>query len=126
MSAARSPSDRPRSSGERVHRGTDMAALRARRAAARRRVRVARIDVGLGLAAALTLLLATPGLAITGLLAIVILAVCVGSVVRERRRRSAAAEAVTTREAGARPAPAARQPRRASERTVGDRTRSTR
>jgi hypothetical protein len=66
----------------------DIARLRARRRDARRRRRLARVDLGLGVLGALVLLIATPGLAIAALLAGVVLAGCVASFVIERRRRT--------------------------------------
>ena len=72
----------------------DISKLRARRRQARRRRRLARLDLGVGLLAAIVLLLATPGLAIAAVVALLVLALCVLSVVLERRaaRRSARAE----------------------------------
>ena len=58
-----------------------------RRREARRRTRLARIDLALGVVAALLVLLLSPGLAITGLIALLVLAVCLASIVVERRRR---------------------------------------
>jgi predicted membrane metal-binding protein len=49
------------------------------------------LDLGLGLIAALVLLLATPGLAMTAVIALVVLAICGLSIVRERRGRRRAA-----------------------------------
>jgi|GEM_PF-1699622 hypothetical protein len=133
MSAERSPSNRAHTTGD-LHRRPDMAHLRARRREARRRQRVARIDLGLGFAAALVLLLATPGLAITLLLVLAILAICGISIVRERRIHSRAATAerpaatveppVITDEHQA--ISASRAPRRSSEHVVRERPRSTR
>lgn len=76
-----SPTDHPK----------DISHLRARRREARRRRYVARVDVGLGVLGALVLLLATPGLAITLIFALLVLGLCLLSVVLERRsaRRSA-------------------------------------
>ena len=68
-----------------VERPKDISQLRARRRDARRRRYVARVDVGLGLLGAIVLLIATPGLAITMIIAFVVLALCVLSVVLERR-----------------------------------------
>jgi membrane protein implicated in regulation of membrane protease activity len=48
---------------------------------------LARIDLGLGAAGALVLLLATPGLAVTAVIALLVLALCALSVVVQRRRR---------------------------------------
>jgi hypothetical protein len=64
--------------------------LRARRRLARRRQRLARIDLGLGVGAALILILITPGLAISGLVAALVLVACAASFVVERRRRDPA------------------------------------
>jgi len=64
----------------------DIGALRARRQRARRRTRLARIDLGLGLLAAIILLILSPGLAITALVAGVMLVLVSASALRERRR----------------------------------------
>jgi hypothetical protein len=68
----------------------DISQLRARRRDARRRRYIARVDVGLGLVGSLVLLLATPGLAMAMVIALLVLALCLLSVVLERRlaRRS--------------------------------------
>ena len=68
----------------------EMARLRERRRQARRRRRLARLDVGLGVLGALVLIIATPGLAMTALIALLVLALCGVSVLLERRtqRRS--------------------------------------
>jgi peptidoglycan/LPS O-acetylase OafA/YrhL len=66
----------------------DMLQRGARRREARRRRRLARIDLVLGAAVALLVLLLSPGLAIAGLIALLVLAACVASLVLERRRRS--------------------------------------
>jgi hypothetical protein len=65
-----------------------MTQLHARRRQARRRRRLARLDLGLGVLGALVLLIATPGLAITALVALLVLALCLLSVAVERRRRA--------------------------------------
>jgi len=68
----------------------DMAALRIRRRQAQRKRRLARVDLGLGVFAALMLLIVSPGLAITGLVALLVLAACAASVLAPwyaRRRR---------------------------------------
>lgn len=75
----------------------DMSALRQRRLQARRRRRLARVDVGVGVFAGLLLLIISPGLAISGLIALLVLAVCVGSVFVQRRRRRHAAAAAQPR-----------------------------
>jgi Flp pilus assembly protein TadB len=68
-------------------------ALRARRRSARRRRRVARLDVAIGLLLALVLVLATPGLAVAAVIALLVLGICLVSVLLERvsarRQRSA-------------------------------------
>jgi len=63
-----------------------MARLHARRQQARRRRQLARLDMGLAAAAALLLLLMAPGLAIAGLVAGLVLALCALSLLLERRR----------------------------------------
>ena len=65
MSAARSPGDTSPTATDLAYREPDMTELRARRRDARRRRRLARVDLGLGALTALILLLATPGLAIS-------------------------------------------------------------
>jgi len=84
MNAARPSRQEP---PELARAPADIGELRARRREARRRRRLARVDVGLGVAAALVLLIASPGLAITGLVAGLVLAVLVVSAVVQRRRR---------------------------------------
>jgi hypothetical protein len=66
-----------------------MERLRARRRAWRQRRRLLRLDLALGVAAALIILLASPGLAITGLLSLGILLACGASIAIERRRERA-------------------------------------
>ncbi|HWX95489.1 MAG TPA: hypothetical protein VNZ01_01460 [Solirubrobacteraceae bacterium] len=66
----------------------EVSRLQARRRDARRRQHLARVDVGLGLVGALVLLLATPGLAIAGLVALIVLLLCLLTFVLERRSRS--------------------------------------
>jgi hypothetical protein len=61
---------------------------------ARRRRHLARVDVGLGLLGALILILAAPGLAITGLIALIVLVGCLAAFVIERRRSASAHERV--------------------------------
>jgi hypothetical protein len=127
MSAARSPRDRSTLTSVPAREGSDVARLRARRREARRRQRTARIDLGLGMCAALVLLLATPGLAITGLITLLILALCGASIVRERRRRARSEEETPRRGERSRTAVAAsRSDRRASDPAARDRARSTR
>jgi Flp pilus assembly protein TadB len=69
----------------------DLSQLHARRRQERRRRNLARLDVGLGLVCAVVLIVATPGLAITALVALLVLVVCGLSFVLERSltRRSA-------------------------------------
>jgi Flp pilus assembly protein TadB len=69
----------------------DLSQLHARRRQERRRRNLARLDVGLGLLCAVVLIVATPGLAITALVALLVLVVCGLSFVLERSltRRSA-------------------------------------
>ena len=69
----------------------DLSQLHARRRQARRRRNLARLDVGLGLACAVVLIVATPGLAITAVVALLVLIVCGLSFLLERSltRRSA-------------------------------------
>jgi hypothetical protein len=64
----------------------DMTQLRLRRREARRRRRLFRVDLGLGLLGAIVLLLATPGLAVAALLALGVIVLCIGSLLLERRR----------------------------------------
>ena len=65
--------------------GRDMSRLRERRRQARRRRGLLRLDVGLGVVGAIVLLLATPGLAIAALVALLLLVVCAVSLAWERR-----------------------------------------
>jgi Flp pilus assembly protein TadB len=69
----------------------DLSQLHARRRQERRRRNLARLDMGLGLVCAVVLIVATPGLAITALVALLVLLVCGLSFVLERSltRRSA-------------------------------------
>ncbi len=90
MSATRPSRERPT---EFAPAPADMGELRGRRRQARRRRRLARIDVGLGVAGAIVLLIASPGLAITGLIAALVLAVCAISALAQRRKRRRAAGA---------------------------------
>jgi multisubunit Na+/H+ antiporter MnhB subunit len=103
-----------------------MSQLRARRREARRRQRVARIDLGLGVFAALVLLLASPGLAITGLIVLAVLLVCAISLVHERRSRRAEAAPGPQPRAATRTARADTVARRGRKHAVRERTRSTR
>ena len=64
----------------------DMAELRERRARSRRRTRLARLDLGIGVFAAIFLLILSPGLAITGLVAVLLLVGVFGSIFIQRRR----------------------------------------
>ncbi|MCW3057609.1 MAG: hypothetical protein JWO21_1578 [Solirubrobacterales bacterium] len=85
MSAARRPSRPP--DPRNVSRPQDISRLRTRRRDARRRRRLARTDLALGLAGAIVLLVATPGLAIAALIALLVLLLCGLSFFLERRRR---------------------------------------
>jgi hypothetical protein len=64
-----------------------MTVIHARRREARLRQRLVRVDLGLGVLLAIVLLVATPGLAIAAILAGVLLALCAGSAIVQRRRR---------------------------------------
>ena len=86
MSAVRPSNGEPPAREPVARTSRDMAQLRSRRREARRRRRLARVDLGLGLLGAIVLLLLTPGVAIAALLALVVLALCVLSLVVERRR----------------------------------------
>ncbi len=86
MSTTR-PASRNAPESSAAYTRTDISRLRARRREARRRSRLARLDLGLGLVAALVLLLASPGLAMTGVIALVVLAICALSVPLEGRLR---------------------------------------
>lgn len=90
MSATRPSREHPVAGEYRQSRSRDVAELRARRRQARRRRRAARVDLGLGLLGALVLWIMTAGLAIAGLIALLVLALCALSVVLERRRRRGA------------------------------------
>lgn len=59
--------------------------LRARRLLQRRRRRLLRVDLVVGVLAAIAALIFTPGLAIAGLVALVLLALCAVSLALERR-----------------------------------------
>lgn len=74
-----------------------IAELRMRRRQARRTRRLARVDVGLGAFGALVLLIASPGLAITGLIALLVLATCLISALVQRRIRRRTATAPLAR-----------------------------
>ncbi len=65
----------------------DISSLRVRRREARRRTRLARVDLGLAVAAALVLLIATPGVAIAGLAAGIVMVLCAVSFAVQHRRR---------------------------------------
>jgi hypothetical protein len=126
MSAERSPSNRSRAASDVAYRTSDMTQLRARRRDARRRRRLARVDLGLGVLVALVVLLVSAGLAIAGLISLVMLALCALSIVLERRRRA--------RAVAGRPANVTRRSaivatggsRRAHDRAAQDQPRSTR
>jgi hypothetical protein len=85
MSTAPQERERPHPNSDLVGLRPDMGPLLARRRAARRRTRLARIDLGIGVALAVLLLLLAPGLAIVTLVAFVlILAVAVSLLVDHR------------------------------------------
>jgi hypothetical protein len=90
MSAARPSGPSRQRTSEYATAPAAIGDLRSRRREARRRRRLARVDLGLGVAGALVLLLASPGLAITGLVAVLVLAACLASAMIGRRaqRRS--------------------------------------
>jgi hypothetical protein len=121
MSATR-PSREPTARASNVTPARDVGQVRERRRRARRKQRLARLDLGLGVLGAIVLLLATPGLAISALVALLVLAVCLVSFVLERRKR------VRARTSG--PAPRSRtavgEQRRPRAGTRRDRPRSTR
>lgn len=79
----------PGRAAEQPARPREMTQLRARRRAAERRRRLARLDLALGVAGALILLLVTPGLAVAAMLSGVILLGCGLSIIAPRlwRRR---------------------------------------
>lgn len=64
----------------------DMPRLRAHRHLERRRRHLARVDIGFGLLAAVAALLLAPGLAIVAVVALLLLAICFGSLGIEWRR----------------------------------------
>ncbi len=94
MSAARQSRQR---TTELAPPAADISELRARRRQAQRRRRLARIDLGLGVAGGLLLLLASPGLAITLLIAVLVLAVCGISILVQRRMRRRIVKTVPAR-----------------------------
>jgi Flp pilus assembly protein TadB len=87
--SAESSDEAARANGVRSEPRADISRLRARRREARRRRNLARVDVGIGLVGAVVLVIATPGLAITGLVALIVLALCGLTFALERRRRPA-------------------------------------
>lgn len=87
MSAAEPRSDTSRID-EHKSQPHETSGLHVRRRDARRRRHLARVDLGLGLVGAILLVLAAPGLAITGLVALIVLVVCLITYAFERRRRS--------------------------------------
>ncbi len=96
MSAARMSEHEPRRRQDAVQ-GRDMAELRERRRRASNRTRLLRLDLGLGVLAAILLLVLSPGLAITGLAAVVLLAGVLASIAIERRRRGSVRDRRTSR-----------------------------
>lgn len=73
--------------GEYERRGAAEVRLRRREARdAQRKSRLLRLDLGIGVLAAIVLLLATPGVAFAAIIALLVLAACAGSVAVERWR----------------------------------------
>ncbi|HEY7893173.1 MAG TPA: hypothetical protein VIC05_13280 [Solirubrobacteraceae bacterium] len=64
---------------DRRYSTAEISRLRARRRRARRRRRLARIDMALGVALALVVIIASPGLAVTALIAFTLLVFCLVS-----------------------------------------------
>ena len=87
MSRLEPGSDREAGEGSAPRPPGDARRLRALRRDAGRTRRLARVDLGLGLLGALLLLVVTPGLAITGLIALIVLLLCTLTFLLERRRR---------------------------------------
>jgi Flp pilus assembly protein TadB len=86
MSTAPSRQD-PSRRRDPAYRRPDLTRLHARRRDARQRRTLARVDVAIGVAVALFVLLVSPGLAVTGIVALLALATVGISVVRTHRRR---------------------------------------
>ncbi len=84
MSAARQSPQRP---AEPARPPAEISALRLRRREAQRSRRLARVDVGAGVLAALMLLIVSPGLAITGLIAVLVLTCLILSALGQRQVR---------------------------------------
>jgi hypothetical protein len=105
------------------HGGPRLNELRTRRRLARRRRRLARIDLGLGVFVAIVFFLVSPGLAITGLVALVTLLVCVLSLALERGRRARAGGRRSRTADGARPGAGSIRGQRARERRESQRAR---
>jgi hypothetical protein len=124
MSAQRSTHSRPTAVSDIAYRRPDMTELRARRREARRRTRLARIDLGLGVLGALILLLATPGLAISSLICGLILLACVISMVVERRKRARARSGEPSRRTRRRASAADRRSSHSAETAVVERRRT--
>ena len=95
VSAARMSDQEPRTRTDAMQ-GRDMAELRERRRRASNRKRLLRLDLGLGVLAAILLLIISPGLAITGLMAVILLLGVLASIVIERRRRGGMRERRTS------------------------------
>lgn len=128
MSAERSRDGARADAPDAAPRGADMTRLRARRRDARRRKRLARIDLGIGLFAALLLLILTPGLAIAAVIALAALAAVVVSVVHQRRRgaRESDGQPDATPAVGRTVVSAPRDAQRAAAEPVSDRPRQRR
>jgi Flp pilus assembly protein TadB len=84
MSAAERPEE-PTPADDRGQPHPDASQRLARRRDTRRRRHLVRVDLGLGVVGAVVLLLATPGLAITGLVALIVLVLCLVTFFAERR-----------------------------------------
>jgi hypothetical protein len=93
MSAAEQSGDTVPPGGPAPRPPVELSPLHARRREARRQRHLARVDLGLGLLGAVILVVATPGLAITGLIALIVLVACLATFAHGRRARSKRREA---------------------------------
>jgi len=93
--------------------------VRARRRRARERRRLARLDVAIGAFVALLLLIVSPGLAITGLVALLMLAAVLTSLAISHRRARQRASRERNGGAGRADGAAGREPRAAERRSSG-------
>jgi hypothetical protein len=101
-----------------VRQARDISQVRARRRQARRRQRLARLDLGLGVLGAIILIVATPGLAVSALIALLVLAACALSFVLERRKASRVERASTVRRSPRSPAGGSDRARGSSRRDL--------